>query len=444
MRTFRISNVCGATKCLDLRRPFQFGKVIANRAHYTETSVVASYLGRHVAGRGGGLHMDPWSLRGRFEPQCYTMMPQLIMLCEYTANRALQNDHTPRTPVDYWKWLSKLCYDAAKVRWGEDFPKLAVSVAFSPYEFAIWDAYGKAHDLPWAKCLGQEFLGQDCDLSSAVAKQPAKEVEVLHTVGGKDAIFELEEWGYESLKDGIPETVYGEALAGKPKWLKPKVTGDFDKDVARVKLIDEMLAKLQQKQYIGKVGYFFDANGACPDVQWLRRFLNTIEKPEHGAEREITNFEQPFATDKTFAQGYEVHSLSNLCDFSIDESLVGPSDVERAKEMGYNRLGLKVCKSVTSTLEVVVEAAKHGLNCDMQDLTQVGRGLLVSVSMAAWCFPTLRIESNGYKNVVGAYSLFQGKKTGSPDTEQIKHFDIHVMSDGCVKTANLTGSGFSL
>ena len=418
---------------LALRRLFVFGTVPARESDYV---IVEVETADGVVGVNGSLQMNPWSFAGHeeFKAQCYVIMPQLIQLCCKTINSVLKKDSDPKTPVQYWDVLYKACKQAAQEKWGQQFPDLAVSVALAAFEFAIWDAYGKTNNLPWAKCLSTEFLGDDA-LDSAVLNRPNPRTTVLHTIGGADAPWQkdLQTAAYAGsilVKDNLPTNLLDEMHLGGFTNIKPKSSGDVEKDAARMAAIDEVLWQYREDvSFEGLFETYYDANCTVGTVDNLHRLIDRIGHVD-GLRRTV-NFEQPFSIQDTFRKGFEIRGFDGICTISIDESCVTLDDVRRAYEMGYRRIGIKVCKSITETLRMVKLAKELGMAYDIQDLTQVGYGIVTSASVAAWL--GCPMESNGWKNIADAEALLPaGNYNG-----------IWIPKHGGFVTGNLTGAGIS-
>jgi L-alanine-DL-glutamate epimerase-like enolase superfamily enzyme len=435
MKTFTLMRFGSEITRKPLRRKFGFGTVVATESDYVSTTVMVD---NNLTGEGGSLLMNPWAFPDDMKPHSYEIMPQLLKLCEHTINALVTRDKAAKTPTQYWDLFYDACKVAAKQKWGDLFPELAVSVALAPFEFAIWDAYGKLHNLPWARCVSADFLDNE-DFSSVVFPHPSDQTSVLHTMGGFDPVDQANLADAEVARsilanDELPKHLFAEMELGHFRCVKPKVFDDFGKNTARMSLIDEMLKQYRAKHSVTHAFHcYFDANGTIPSVTDLRVLLQAIAYTDSPIGRTTVNFEQPFSVANTFSSGFEVGKLRTFCNLSIDEALVTVDDVRRAHEMGYNRLGLKACKSVTMTLRMAKLATELGMAYDIQDLTQVGRGLVVSASLAAWL--GIPMESNGWKNVANANAMLTSCGC--------RYNGIWLPSNGNFHTGNLTGPGFS-
>lgn len=324
----------------------------------------------------------------------------------------------------------------------EPIPKLCTLVTASPFDAAIHDAYGKAHNLnsyltygpgfmryDLSRYLGPEFKGEYLD--RYVSRQPKARMPLYHLIGAVDPIVDSDI--NKRINDGLPETL--------PEWirynglthLKIKLNGDdLAWDVDRVLTVDRVTAEVQAKRGVARWYYSLDFNEKCAGVQYLLEFLRRVkEKTPAGFDR-IQYVEQPTARDLKAHRGNTMHEASKLKPVVIDESLTDQENLLLAREMGYTGAALKACKQQSQALLMAAAAQKYKMFLCVQDLTCPGASLIQSAGLAAHVPGVAAIEANARQYVPVANKPWEAKFPG-----------IFHVTDGTMDTGELNRPGLS-
>ena len=290
---------------------------------------------------------------------------------------------------------------AAELQLGEPIPELAVLLAASPIESALFDAHGKAAGLSSYAMLSREHLAHDLDhylgdefrnlhLEDLIAPTPRDTLPLYHLVGALDP---LDEAGLsEPIGDGLPETLGDWIDRNGLTHLKIKLDGaDLEWDVERVKQIARIATDRRAIQW----AFSLDFNERCEDEEYVLDLLNRLERESPDAFNFVQYIEQPTHRDLTRPGQATMHRASKRRPVVIDESLIDLESLRTAVEQGYSGIALKACKGHSEALLLGAVARHKNLFLCVQDLTCVGASLLHSASLAAHIPTAAAIESNG-------------------------------------------------
>ena len=152
----------------------------------------------------------------------------------------------------------------------EPIPKLAQLVAASPFEAAVFDAYGRVHNENVYNLLSEEFCNRDLSyylgnefegeyLDRYTLRTPKNRMSLYHLVGALDPLTNAEV--NEPLNDGLPETFAQWISFNGLTHIKIKLNGDqLDWDVNRVIAIDRIAEEEQTKRGCTEWVYSADFN----------------------------------------------------------------------------------------------------------------------------------------------------------------------------------------
>ncbi|TWU10363.1 hypothetical protein Pla52o_56450 [Novipirellula galeiformis] len=287
-------------------------------------------------------------------------------------------------------------------------PALAVLLAASPVEAAVFDAHGKAagqssyallsrphvnHDL--AHYLGDAAY-RDLWLGDLIAARPVKSLPLYHLVGALDPL-DAQDLS-QPIGDGMPETLHEWILRDGLSHLKVKLNGDdLDWDAQRVIRIYQTAISARAPSRPGQSDWAFslDFNERCSDEEYVLAVLERIANTEPDALRCIEYIEQPTHRDLERLPTITMHRVRERLPVVIDESLVNLRSLRMAIKQGYSGIALKACKGHAEALLLGAVARHENLYLCVQDLTCVGAALLHSASLAAHIPGVSAIESNG-------------------------------------------------
>ncbi|MFM7604072.1 MAG: enolase C-terminal domain-like protein [Prosthecobacter sp.] len=324
---------------------------------------------------------------------------------------------------------------------GDPMPYLGSLVAFSAFDIAIHDAFGRLHERDIYSCYNAEFMNRD--LASFImpeegsglnfrGKHPQdflvmkapKQLPVWHLVGGVDALEASDLTGCEP-KDAHPLLLADWIQRDGLQCLKVKLRGtdaawDYERMVR-----------------VGRIGF---ANG----VRWLSADFNcTVQEPAYvntimdkllRDEPEIyartLYVEQPFPYDLE-ANQIDVRSVSARKPLFLDESAHDWEFVRLGRRLGWSGVALKTCKTQTGALLSLCWAKAHGMPLMVQDLTNPMLAMIPHVRLAAHAGTIQGVECN-------AMQFY-------PDAsipEELVHPGLYRRHDGIVDLSTLRGHGF--
>ena len=319
-------------------------------------------------------------------------------------------------------------------------PWLAALVCCSPFDLALYDAFGKLVEKPVYETLGPEYLSSDlsCYLEAAedmdvsfAGKYPSDflvpikmRLPVWHSVGGADAVLPGELKGNEP-QDGYPVLLRDWILRDGLFCLKVKLCGhDAAWDYKR--LVD-----------IGQIGtetgvqwLCADYNCTAPDVPYVTEILDRLLVEHPRIYGMLLYVEQPFAYDLE-AQAFDVHAISARKPLFMDESAHDWRVVRHGRKLGWSSVALKTCKTQTGALLSMSWAKAHGMTLMVQDLTNPMLAAIPHALLAAHSGTIMGLESNAPQFYPEASNL-----------EAAVHPGIYRRRDGFIDISSLRGPGY--
>ena len=283
----------------------------------------------------------------------------------------------------------------------EPIPELAVLLAASPIESALFDAHGKAAGRSSYGLLSREHLPNELDhylgaefkgvhLEDLIAKAPRESLPLYHLVGALDPLEDSDLT--EPIHDGLPETLGDWIDRNGLTHLKIKLDGaDLEWDVERVKRISQVATNRRPIQW----AFSLDFNERCENEDYVLELLNRLESEAPRAFEFVQYIEQPTHRDLTRPGQATMHRAAKRRPVVIDESLIDLESLRTAVDQGYSGIALKACKGHSEALLLGAVACHKSLFLCVQDLTCVGASLLHSASLAAHIPGAAAIESNG-------------------------------------------------
>lgn len=328
---------------------------------------------------------------------------------------------------------------AAERRLDGAIPSLAVLLAGSPIEAALFDAHGKAAGESSYRLLGREHLPRDLShyldnryrgvfLDELIASSPAASLPLYHLVGALDPLDSEE---VETLVgDGLPEHLGQWIERNGLTHLKIKLAGDdLDWDVNRV-LGVHTVATRSRPELGTDWSYSLDFNERCEDEAYVLDLLGRLADERPDALRCVRYIEQPTHRDLESERSATMHRVAERLPVVIDESLIDLKSLRTAVAQGYSGIALKACKGHAEALLLGAVARKENLYLCVQDLTCVGASLLHSASLAAHVPGVAAVESNGRQYCPAGNERW---------TDRFGEF--FEIRDGRVPTAKLDGPG---
>ncbi len=318
-------------------------------------------------------------------------------------------------------------------------PALAVLLAVSPIEAALFDAHGKAAGRSSYAMLHRDFLPRDMahylddayrgvHLSDLISAEPVAELPLYHLVGALDPLDESEV--AEAIGDGMPETLGEWIRRDGLTHLKIKLAGDdIDWDVARVLGIHRVAA-LARPELGADWAFSLDFNERCENEDYVLELLDRVSRESPQAVACIRYIEQPTHRDLESNPDATMHRVAEKLPVVIDESLVDLRSLRTAISQGYSGIALKACKGHAEALLLGAVAAHENRYLCVQDLSCVGASLLHSASIAAHVPGVAAVESNGRQYCPAANERWLGRFR-----------DFFEIRNGKIPTGQLNGPG---
>jgi L-alanine-DL-glutamate epimerase-like enolase superfamily enzyme len=291
----------------------------------------------------------------------------------------------------------------------ERVPYLAALLCLSPFDIALYDAYGIAHGVPIYDTYAPPYLNDDLscyfdpDLSSGVdfrGKFPheffqfpqagsngSQKLLAWHLVGGLDAIDSGDLTGSEP-HDGHPVELAEWIERDGLKCLKIKLRGnDSAWDYQRLVRVGQ-LARQHGVQHLTA-----DYNCTVSDPAYVIEMLDRLEQHEPETYKMILYVEQPFPYDLA-EHSIDVRELAARLPLLMDESAHDWQHVKLGRSLGWNGVALKTCKTQTGAILSLCWAKAHGMSLMVQDLTNPMLAQIPHVLLAAHAGTMMGVETN--------------------------------------------------
>ncbi|QXD25774.1 hypothetical protein F7C95_07785 [Opitutia bacterium ISCC 51] len=315
-------------------------------------------------------------------------------------------------------------------------PHLAALVCFSLFDIAVHDAYAKAKGVGVYDLYTAEYMSRDLSQffedekfsgqypADYLVKPESKKLPVWHLVGGLDPILEEELTGNEP-DDGYPVLLRDWIKADGLNCLKIKLRGndapwDYDRLVAIGQICEE-----ENVDWLTT-----DFNCTVTDVDYVNDILDQLRDEYPRTYQRILYVEQPFPYDLE-ANPIDVHSLSARKPLYMDESAHDWRFVKMGRELGWNGVALKTCKTQTGAILSLCWAKAHGMGLMVQDLTNPMLAQVPHVLLAAHAGTIMGVESNGMQFYPEASA-----------PEAVIHPGIYKRNDGILDWSTLGEKGY--
>ncbi|WP_146402305.1 mandelate racemase/muconate lactonizing enzyme family protein [Planctomycetes bacterium CA13] len=330
----------------------------------------------------------------------------VIELCQRLVT-AFNDSKLSGHPLDICHHMASVRQTVAKQlaedrKLSEPIPDLAILLAASPIEGALFDAHGKAAGVSSYALLSRadmihdlaHYLGESAYrglfLGDLISPTPVDSMPLYHLVGALDPLTNADV--QTPAGDGLPETLSEWIKRDGLTHLKIKLNGDdatWDTD----RIVHTYRVANEARN--GEWAFSLDFNERCPDEDYVMEVLDGITRKERDSLRAIRYVEQPTKRDLLKEPIITMHRVRERLPVVIDESLVNLASLRTAIGQGYSGIALKACKGHAEALLLGAVARNENLFLCVQDLTCVGASLLHSASLAAHIPGVTAIESNG-------------------------------------------------
>ncbi len=323
----------------------------------------------------------------------------------------------------------------------QPMPYLGALVAFSAFDIAIHDAFGKLANRDVYATYNNAFMNRDlsayveAEQGSGVSfsgrypqdyfvSEAPKTLPVWHLVGGVDALEASDLTGGEP-NDGYPVLLGDWIERDGLTCLKVKLRGtdaawDYERMVR-----------------IGRLGFpkgvrwlSADFNCTVKDPAYVNEIMDKLLRDEPEIYARTLYVEQPFPYDLE-ANQIDVRSVSARKPLFLDESAHDWEFVRLGRRLGWSGVALKTCKTQTGALLSLCWAKAHGMPLMVQDLTNPMLAMIPHVRLAAHAGTIQGVECNGMQFYPEASKL-----------EEAVHPGLYQRRNGIVDLSTIQGPGF--
>ena len=431
---------------VETRMPLKFGTEVLSSVTCARVCVlVENKIGKKAEGWGETPLSVQWVWPSEIE---YAVRHDaLIEFCELLAKRWKGFDRTGHClEIGHDMIMEELPLALNEFNEGrfanlEPMPWLAALVCASAFDIAVHDAYGVINKVPTYQAYGKEFLLSDLSDFLKPAKDtniqfaskypadfldlnPPSRIPVWHLVGGLDPLEESELKGDEP-DDGYPVHLREWIERDGLYCLKIKLRGnDQEWDYQRLVKI----GVIAQEMNVAHLTTDFNCTVTDPD--YVNQILDRLKHEFPQTYDLILYVEQPFPYDLEKNQ-IDVHSVSSRKPLFMDESAHDWKHVMLGRQLGWNGVALKTCKTQTGALLSLCWAKAHGMDLMVQDLTNPMLAQIPHVLLGAHAGTIMGVESNG----------MQFYPEASIREAEI-HPGIYKRSGGVLDLKSIRGDGF--
>lgn len=323
----------------------------------------------------------------------------------------------------------------------EPMPHLAALLCNSAFDIALHDAYGRLLNRPVYDTYGPDLLPEDLAafLEPAAGSKvsfagkwpkdflvsaPPRRLAAWHLVGGLDPVEPSDLTGAEP-SDGHPVLLADWIRRDGLRCLKVKLRGnDLEWDVHRLERVGALAAQLGV-DYLSA-----DFNCTVREPDYVLAALDRLHGSQPATLDRILYVEQPFPYDLE-ANRIDVHSVSARKPLFLDESAHDWRLIRLGRELGWNGVALKTCKTQTGALLSACWARAHGLQLMVQDLTNPMLAQIPHLLLAAHVGTIMGVETNAMQFYPAA---------SAPEARV--HPGLFQRRGGAVDLASIHGPGF--
>ena len=237
-----------------------------------------------------------------------------------------------------------------------DHEALSCSFAAALFERALIDAVCRIQKLSLFQAVRQNRLGFDPQLvfpelknfrlEPFLPQRPLTTFNIRHTVGLTDPLTKDDLPDDARLNDGEPETLEEYVAHDGLRYLKVKISGDADADLARLGQIWDVMARTDQPVIT------LDGNESYQDLDAFARFVETFEEKRLGLFQHTAFIEQPLTRTLTLdaKTSATVAAISQKKPLVIDEADGSLHAFHDAFQIGYFGTSHKNCKGFFKSL----------------------------------------------------------------------------------------------
>jgi hypothetical protein len=444
------------------RMPFRFGVITMRAAPLLTLAVEVEHAGgRRATGYAADFMAFRWFDK-RPEKSLADNCADLLRTVEVARALYLEAGKDGlATPFDLWRSTHA---EIERIALAEGFNRLGASFGSSMLERAVIDALGRLAGRSLFELVQDDLLGIDLgrvspalcgrEVRAFLPKRPLARLHVRHTVGLVDPITAADV--SERVAAGLPETLEDYLEVDGIRYLKVKLGGALDDDIARLQAIAAVLDRRPQSFRISLDG---NEQYMAPDD-----VLSLIEgiKASPTLARfwdQVMFIEQPL--DRTVAldpgAAPMLRALAAEKPVIIDEADGWVGAFEEAVRLGYRGTSHKNCKGFYKSLHNLALAAIHNERAGREELFLTAEDLsnlpvvpLQADLAAVALLGIAHVERNGHHYFRGLGHLPVAEKAAAlaahPDLYERRDAEVFLkVTDGALACASLQvpGMGFA-
>jgi hypothetical protein len=173
-----------------------------------------------------------------------------------------------------------------------------------------------------------------------------------------------------------------------------------------------------------------DFNCTVTEPAYVNAILDRIRSEHPALWERLSYVEQPFPYELE-EHPIPVQSVSERLPLFLDESAHDWRMVRLGRELGWNGVALKTCKTQTGALLSLCWARAHGMQLMVQDLTNPMLAQMTHVLLAAHALTLAGVETNSMQFYPEASAA-----------EAVVHPGLYRRAGGRVDCSSLGGAGF--
>ncbi len=315
----------------------------------------------------------------------------------------------------------------------QEIPGTVALLCMTPFDLALYDAFGRVHNLPAIETLGRNLMTGDLSawiedddrewasgvyLRDVLVPQPKTKLPVWHLVGASDP---LEDQEHPPPSWSLGEWIQRDGIQA----LKVKLLGcDIETDAQRYARVFSIGSAF------GVRTYSLDLNATPSEEDYVVRLFDRLETLTPDGFARIALVEEPFPPDR-FLDRVLVREVARRKSLFMDENAIGWRQVRLGHQAGWSGVALKTCKTLTESLCSLAWARRHDMPVVVQDLTNPMLAQLTHLWFASYVDRGHGVESNAMQFYPGASG-----------PEAVVHPGAYRRRNGLIDISSLRGPGF--
>lgn len=390
------------------RMPFRYGIATMTNVPHLFLQALCEIDGKLVQGIASEGLLPKWFTKNP-DTSHEEEVADMLEAIQEASDKAISMEDKPSV-FHWWLSLYKL-----QQEWGREknIPGLLWGFGVSMIERAVIDSFCKAKNITFNQALKENLFGMELGevFPELIGLKPQEllktnysdQMFIRHTIGLSDYLRQEDIEDKELVTDGLPQSFEECLKTYDLKKFKLKVSGEINKDIARLIQIAEIINENGLKDF----GFTLDGNEQFNNAEEFKEFWLAIAKEPQLEEffKHLIFVEQPIHRNKAISEDTKevFNRWINKPNIIIDESDAELLSLYTALQSGYDGTSHKNCKGVfrgiinACLLEYYRRAnpAKEYI-LSGEDLTTVGPVCLLQDLTVANALGISHIERNGH------------------------------------------------